>query len=168
MGADNPVTDLAVTVVPPDGQTIRTRDNLAATVRFANGSVASLVYSLLGHPSLPKERAEIFAGDACFVMDDFRVLTVYGLSPAALAVNGVQVKGQSLVLPKQDKGWQQELVEVARAMRGEPSQAIPFSESVQAMRLTFEAEALSRNTSLSFAGLNSAQNNVVATGAAHA
>jgi len=67
-----------------------------------------------------------------------------------LPIPGARVKGNSFVLPKQDKGWRQELIEVAKAMRGQPSAAIPMEESFEATRLTLEAEALSRNASLSF------------------
>src|SRR5207249_1119593 len=113
LGENKSLSDLVVTPVAVDGRKIATRDNIIATLRFSDGSVATLIYTLLGNPALPKERAEIFAGNVSFVLDDYRSLSLYGVDPATLPVPGARKEGHSLVLKRQDKGWRQELIEVA-------------------------------------------------------
>jgi predicted dehydrogenase len=48
-------------------------DNVAITIRFANGSVGQISYLACGDNALAKERIEIFGGGQSFVIDDFRV-----------------------------------------------------------------------------------------------
>ncbi len=47
-------------------------DNLSVSVKFADGSLGSLVYTANGDKALPKERFEIFGGNMVFIIDDFR------------------------------------------------------------------------------------------------
>ena len=88
-------------------------DNLVATLTFADGSIASLVFGDLGHRQFPKERLEVFAGEGVLAMDDFRELTVRGFS------------GQrGMRLAHSDKGHRAELEALSHAIRqGRPSPA---------------------------------------------
>lgn len=52
-------------------------DNISAVVSFKGGSLASIIYTGEGHGSLGKERVEVFAGGAAFVLDDFKSLDVH-------------------------------------------------------------------------------------------
>lgn len=52
--------------------------DLAAVLRYPNGSVASVTYASGGHPTTAKERVEVLGGGHTAVIDDFRVLTVDG------------------------------------------------------------------------------------------
>lgn len=52
-------------------------ETLNATVRFENGSVATIAYSGVGSSAMPKERVEVFCGGTSFVLDDFRSLTTF-------------------------------------------------------------------------------------------
>lgn len=58
------------------GSEIR-EDNLAATLRFANGSVGVVVYTALGDPSLEKERIEVLGEAGAGTLEDFRTLTLH-------------------------------------------------------------------------------------------
>ena len=51
-------------------------DDVTATLRFADGSLATIAYTALGGSAAGKERFEVFAGGAVFVLDDFKTLTV--------------------------------------------------------------------------------------------
>ena len=62
----------------PDGQS-KDPGNVSASIAFADGSVATLVYTVMGHKDLPKERLEVFAGGKAFTLDDFNSLEVYGM-----------------------------------------------------------------------------------------
>jgi predicted dehydrogenase/threonine dehydrogenase-like Zn-dependent dehydrogenase len=76
VGAD-PRTVQAV-AVDRDGPGGPDPDNVIVSVSFADGSLATVVYASQGHPSLPKERLEVFAGGRALVLDDFRRLDVRG------------------------------------------------------------------------------------------
>ncbi|HEV3467978.1 MAG TPA: bi-domain-containing oxidoreductase [Pyrinomonadaceae bacterium] len=52
-------------------------DNVVITLRFADGSNASVAYVAEGDRSLPKERAELFGGGRAFVLEDFRRATLH-------------------------------------------------------------------------------------------
>ncbi len=52
-------------------------DSIVANLSFADGSVASLLYSGAGDSRLPKERIEAFGGGVAAVLDDFRRLEIY-------------------------------------------------------------------------------------------
>jgi predicted dehydrogenase/threonine dehydrogenase-like Zn-dependent dehydrogenase len=71
------------------------RDDASATVEFADGSVGTLVYTGSGSSGAGKERVEVFAGGATFVLDDYRELEVHGLARArGLSTRSVK-KGQA-------------------------------------------------------------------------
>jgi predicted dehydrogenase len=49
-------------------------DNLAATLRFADGSIGTITYAANGDKSFSKERVEVFAQGRVAALDDFREL----------------------------------------------------------------------------------------------
>jgi predicted dehydrogenase len=49
-------------------------DNVAVTLKFANGSVGVITYAANGDKAFPKERVEVFGGGATAVLDNFRRL----------------------------------------------------------------------------------------------
>ena len=51
-------------------------DSVAGLLRFADGSVGTILYSSIGDPAVPKERIEIFAGGVVIEIDDFTRLAV--------------------------------------------------------------------------------------------
>jgi len=132
---DGPVTPVEVSAaVVPKGGGVVARDNFVVTVRFDDGSVASLTYTALGHTDLSKERVEVHAAGASLVLDDFVTLTGYGVTPSGAS------RGNMIRLKRQDKGITQQWREIARALHGEPSRVISFDAVWRAMELTFCAE----------------------------
>jgi len=100
-------------------------DNVAVTLKFADGSVANLLYLANGDRSIPKEFFEVFCQGAIARLDDFRTLE--------LARNGKIQKFKSL----QDKGHRGELQLTIEAVRdGKPS-PISFEELVEVTEATF-------------------------------
>jgi predicted dehydrogenase len=71
---------------------VKDHSNLSASVEFADGSVGTLIYTVVGHKDLAKERIEAFAGGKAFILDNFDSLVSYGeqlaKSPAAPANKG--------------------------------------------------------------------------------
>lgn len=51
-------------------------ENVAITVTFKNGSLASIIYTANGDKSFPRERVEIFGGGSVCVIDNFRSLVI--------------------------------------------------------------------------------------------
>jgi len=130
IGSD--VEHVSVEAVPVNNSTVVANDNVAVTIRWKDGSVSVLTYIALGHVGLPKERMEVFADGSSIVMDDFREMWLYGFEE------------RHVRLKKRDKGHYQELVELAKFLRGEKSNIISFQECVKVMRITFEIEKLTR------------------------
>ena len=120
---------VSVTSSDINSSTTVARDNFVATLKYPEGSVASLAYSSLGTRSMDRERMEIFAGGHAFVLEDFRRLYVYG-------PNREEIK-----LRSQDKGHARELQEVFNMLDSKPSTLISFEEGVEAMKTTFEVDA---------------------------
>ncbi len=97
-------------------------DNVVATVKYADGSVGTLIYSSLGDPAFPKERIEVFVGGGVAVLDDFRSLTLSGLP------------GKSLKLRTQDKGHRGLLAHFVDAVHGEVALTITAEDGLMATR----------------------------------
>jgi predicted dehydrogenase len=57
-----------------------TSDTAQITLKFEDGSIASLQYFANGHRSFPKERIEVFASGRILQLDNFRVLRGFGYS----------------------------------------------------------------------------------------
>ena len=55
-----------------------TRDSFTLSLRFADGSVGTIVYLANGSKAFPKERLEVFAAGRVLQLDNFRKLVGYG------------------------------------------------------------------------------------------
>jgi predicted dehydrogenase/threonine dehydrogenase-like Zn-dependent dehydrogenase len=92
--------------------------DVTATLGFADGSVATIVYTGLGDSSFPKELIEVYAAGTVVRIDDFRVLSVIvnGRTTSRKAVGG------------QDKGHKAEMAAFVAAVRGRDAPPIPEAE----------------------------------------
>jgi polar amino acid transport system substrate-binding protein len=63
--------------IDSQNDSLQNADNIAITVKFANGSVGNLVYAANGDKAMPKEHLEIFGGNVSFTINDFRSGTLY-------------------------------------------------------------------------------------------
>ena len=82
-------------------------NNVVCTISYKDGSIASLVYTTVGHESLPKEGIEVFVDGGVIVIDDFKQLRIMGLA------------GKGIRLPKTDKGQFGLLKEYSQLLSGE-------------------------------------------------
>ena len=113
--------------IAPRTRHYRRDDNFCATVRFADGSVASLVYTALGAAGYPKEQMEIFCDGRVIRLDDYRSLSVSGASEPLLTT------------PAPDKGLREQWLAFARAIaEGRP--AMPVAEQFCATRIALEVQ----------------------------
>ncbi len=122
------ITRIDAVAVPSDNAAIVRSDSFSAQMEFSGGSRATLIYTGLGDPALPKERLEIFRGGAAIVLDDFRRLEVHGRV------------GGSLDLGRQDKGIDAQWQAIERALRGDDAGIITPSAIEAAMRATFRLD----------------------------
>lgn len=96
------------------------RDEAVVCLAFADGSVANLVYSGAGSTDLGKERLEVLAGGASFVLDDFRRLHVHGLSVKGLSTRTVE------------KGQPQQIANVLAAFSGQADLGVTAADGLRA------------------------------------
>ena len=68
-------------------------DDITATLRFDDGSLATIAYTSLGDTSYPKERFEIYSGGAVLGLDNFRSLSITEDGATQNSSGGGQDKG---------------------------------------------------------------------------
>jgi predicted dehydrogenase/threonine dehydrogenase-like Zn-dependent dehydrogenase len=120
------VQTAAAAIGREDGRT-RKNENFSVSMRFADGSLASLVYTSLGNANWPKEHLEVYCDGAVLVLDDYKLLTEAGL-PAPLWRGA------------QDKGHLGELQALSHALRAASDWPIPLWQQAQATRISFDVE----------------------------
>ncbi len=108
-------------IAAPSRPNVRTVESASITVGYETGSLASLHYSTLGPPSLPKERIEILAGGRAWVLDDFQRLTRFDDRSPNHRSHGNPTPGNrsETVEKSQDKGHAELMRRVLGACRGE-------------------------------------------------
>ena len=91
---------------PPPG--LQTVESASVTIQYADGSVATVLYSGVGSTELPKERVEALRGGRAWILDDFRSLI-------SLGIGGERTEETSA---RQDKGHGALLARALDATRG--------------------------------------------------
>ncbi len=105
------------------------RDNFIATLKFEEGTVATLTYTALGSKDFPKEQLKVYCDDRVLQLDDYQNLTIYG----------ARAKGLRTAIP--NKGHKQEMTAFARAVQTGKNWPIPLWEQIQATEISFSVEA---------------------------
>jgi len=118
-----PIQSVSASGLPND--TKFATDNVAVTLKFADGSVANLLYLANGDRSIPKEFFEVFCQGAIARLHDFRTLE--------LARNGKVQKFKSV----QDKGYRRELQLTIEAIRSGKPSPISFEDLAEVTETTF-------------------------------
>ena len=95
-------------------------DNIAASLKFANGTLGTIGYFASGDKSASKERVEVFGGGSVAILEDFRRLE--------LVRNGR--KQITRARWGQDKGHNAEMQAFVDALRGKTPPPIPFEQVV--------------------------------------
>ncbi len=94
---DAPMVEVSATAIAPKTEHVLAGDNVSATLRYEDGSVATLFYTALGAPCLSKEYMELYVDGKVLILDDYKRLTVHGIG----------LKGWESTI--QDKGHYREL-----------------------------------------------------------
>jgi predicted dehydrogenase/threonine dehydrogenase-like Zn-dependent dehydrogenase len=106
------------------------QDNLAITLTFPSGSLATVTYVANGDKHAGKERIEAFSGGRMAVLDDFRSLELRKDGK----VDTIRGRGPT------DKGHAAECCAFLDAVRGRTGWPIPLAEILGSMRATFAAQ----------------------------
>lgn len=122
------VESVDVSAISPATGHVSSRDNFVATLKYADGSVCTLIYTALGATELAKEYIEIYCDGRTLVIDDFKELRVYGS----------KAKGWK---GPQDKGHLRELEAFGRCVRDGGGWPIPLDELVGATEVSFIVDA---------------------------
>ena len=105
-------------------------DNFVVTLKFEDGTVATLTYTALGNTEFPKEIMEVFVDGKVISMNDYRNLSVAG------------IKYKPLETRTADKGQKEELQAFAAAIRGQSEWPIPLWQQLEVTRVACEVEKL--------------------------
>ncbi len=104
-----------------------TKDTANIALRFADGSLGTILYLANGSKAFPKERLEVFAGGRVLQLDNFRRLTGFGWPGFA-----------SMKLWRQDKGQQACAQAFVDAIRTGGRSPIPMDELIEVARVSIE------------------------------
>lgn len=102
-------------------------DNLSIAMRFPGGSLATVIYTSLGHAALGKERIEAFAGGGAAVLEDYRAVSFHGM-PGTAQKTSTEDKGQAALMEN-----------FIRAIRGEAELEVTGQHGLRATRIAVEA-----------------------------
>jgi predicted dehydrogenase len=124
---DSPAIDVCAMGVRSPRRDVGPADNFSATVRYADGSVCTLLYSAQGGKELPKEALEMHVDGQSFVMDDYKSLNSFGAK-----VN--------LKTKKQEKGHHEELIAFHKAVIGSLDRRALWQEAVEVTQTALEID----------------------------
>lgn len=111
----------------PDGAHYN-RDNVVATLRFLDGSIANIAYLANGDRSVPEEQFEVFCEGKVGRVNDFCILE--------LARDGKTRRTRA----QRDKGHEREIELTLEAIRRGGSSPIPFEELMEVSEATIAIE----------------------------
>lgn len=116
---------------------VDTGDVATITVKFDDGSIASIHYFANGHAKFPKERIEVFQGGRVLCLNNFRSLTGHGV-PGFRSVKSW----------KQNKGQQECASSFVDALRRGDSSPIALTELMEVSKVTIDAASRLRNETI--------------------
>jgi predicted dehydrogenase len=129
--AGAPVRSIEATAIDPGQLPYNRSDNFAVTMGYADGTVASLVYTALGPKSgMAKEHITVFCDGEAYIVDDFKKLTRAG-DGSVLWQSG-----------EVDKGHFEELSRLGDAIATGAPSPIPFEEILEVSEVALHVEDL--------------------------
>jgi predicted dehydrogenase len=133
---DAPREDHAFRPLPPSTgrDDLPLGDNFVLSCRYADGSLATLVYTSLGHAAAGKERLECIWDGRTAVLDDFRTLDVHG------------VEGASQTWETVDKGHAEMLRRFVDHVAGDGPEPVSWPEILDVSRFVLDLDAEARGT----------------------
>ncbi|MFQ5655028.1 MAG: Gfo/Idh/MocA family oxidoreductase, partial [Planctomycetota bacterium] len=131
--AGAPAVSLSAHAIDPGSLPLLRNDNFSATLRYGDGSVASLIYTALGpREGLGKERVEVFCDSEAYLIDDYKRLL--------RASDGTTLWRARDDEP--DKGHREELSRFGDALAAAAPAPIPFDEIMETSAVALRVEEL--------------------------
>lgn len=127
-----PAVDVLATGLRSARPDVGSTDNFTATVRYADGSVCTLLYTAQGGSELPKESMELHVDQQSVILDDYKLLRGFN----------VPAKRQT---KRPDKGHYEELIAFHQAMAGTLDRRIIWEEALEVTQTTLEVDRLVRH-----------------------
>lgn len=124
--------EIKCTPLQDNKKNLLSTDNYVLTISYSDGSIASLLYTSMGHRSVAKESMEVFFDGKTFLMDDYLVLKEYG------------VRFKENKLKVQDKGHSGEWKVFHRALMEGERFPIPWAELEETWRISWQADQICR------------------------
>jgi predicted dehydrogenase/threonine dehydrogenase-like Zn-dependent dehydrogenase len=129
--AGAPAVSITATSIDPGSLPYNRNDNFSATIRYEDGSMATLVYTALGpRTGMGKEHLTVFCDGEALIVDDYKRLTQ--------ASDGAVLWQSS----EADKGHYEELGQFGAAIAGAAASPIPFEELVETTAVSLHVEDL--------------------------
>ncbi|MBI4176556.1 MAG: bi-domain-containing oxidoreductase [Candidatus Aenigmarchaeota archaeon] len=96
------------------------KDNVVISVKFSKGSIASIIYSCIGNPNVPKESVEIFSSGKVVRILNFQRLDAFGFREKGMKLASI------------DKGHYNHMLNFLRAIKGEEKLAVTADDGIRA------------------------------------
>ena len=125
---DQRVRNVQAGSIQSKNEAFRNDDNFIASFSFEDGSLATLTYTALGHKKYPKESMTLFFDNHVVELKDY-------CHSFQVGSNCWNFKTRT-----QSKGHLEEIVSLARAIRGETKEPIPLWQQLQATQMALEVE----------------------------
>ncbi|MEK6903119.1 MAG: bi-domain-containing oxidoreductase [Nanoarchaeota archaeon] len=106
---------------------ITDQSNVSLQTTFADGSLATMIYTALGNSFLSRERIEIYWDGKIVVLDNYQTIAFYGFDRAPVE------------LSEPDKGYRFQLQALAKKLRGEEAETISLLDAVRSSVFCFRA-----------------------------
>lgn len=124
------VVTVSVQSITPRTRYYSNQDNFIATMKFTDGSVATLTYTALGHNAYSKEQMEVFVDGKVLALDNYMRLTIIGGKAKGFRTRIIE------------KGHKEELKGFACAIKQGGQWPIPLWQQVQATEIALQVEDL--------------------------
>lgn len=105
-------------------------DNFSTSIRYTDGSVATLTYTAFGDAGYPKETMQVFCEGVVYVMEDFTTLKIHSKSAS----------GDANLLQSSGKGHHEEYVALGKTLRDGDDWPISLQDQISATRISFQVE----------------------------
>jgi len=124
------VAEIDAKSIETNNEKFAINDNFAATIKYKDGSVCSLIYTALGAKSGPKEQMDIYFDEKILSMNDYCELVAYDNKAKNILTKG-----------NQDKGHFNELEVLGKnIITGNLENLIPMWQLMQATEISFKVE----------------------------
>lgn len=122
----SPVIEMTVSNLSPKTKVYSETDNKVLTLKYEDGSIATLHYASTGAKDFPKEYMEINFDGKTIQMEDYKTLKGYNIS----------IKHPAAKVPQ--KGLEEEWEALHKALRGEKSWPISLESLLETTHLSIE------------------------------